>query len=143
MVYQLNTATTGDIRVFVQPNSVPFVDVDIILLGPTCDTTKAIAYGDFAAVALNQPPGTYYVVIDTPGYGASPGPYTYYPGVYKVTAAVSAGILLVDDDGSGHPTQCGTGGPNTKAAYTNRLTPPGMVYTVYDVAATRALGTAT
>ncbi len=146
VVYQFNTATTGDIRIFVQPNRVPFVDVDIILLGPTCDTTKAIAYGDFAAVALNQPPGTYYVVIDTPGYGTAPGPYTYYPGVFKVTAAVSAGILLVDDDGSGDTTQCTpslTGCPDTQAAYTTALNTAGIGYTVYDVAASGPLSLAT
>lgn len=130
LVYSFTTTTTGDIRAFVDPN--PRVDVDVLILA-ACDTAAALAYGDYAAVALNQPPGTYYIVVDTYNYGTSVSP-VYYPGPFKLTATVSAGLLLVDDDGSGDPTQCTSGCPDVRPSYTAALTAAAIPYTVHDVA---------
>jgi hypothetical protein len=97
LVYSFTTASTGDVRAYIEPNA--GVDVDVFIL-TACDTDRAVNVGDYATVALAEPASTYYIVVDTYNWGTIPSP-VYYPGVFKLTVANAAGLLLVDDDGSG------------------------------------------
>jgi hypothetical protein len=94
-VYQITTSETGDISAVmtgITAASGAFGDIDVILLRaagpPEAANGQVVTCGDTALTALDQPAGTYYVVVD--GYLGSVGSYNLGVGFTSGAAAPAA-----------------------------------------------------
>lgn len=130
VVHRIVLTQTADLRILVEPDPVTLPDLDVILIQDSggCDTSNWIYAGDWVIVYPDAPPGTYYIIVD--GYTNTD------EGSYTLTAATAAGILVVDDDGSGDPTQCGGTCPDIALDYINALDSlvPKPSYSLWNVA---------
>ncbi len=130
VVHQISVSATRDLRIHITVDPVTLPDLDVILLdgtGGPCDTVNWTYAGDDTVIAKSVAPGTYYIIVD--GYQA--GDY----GPYTLTAAVARDLLLVDDDGSGDPSQCISGCPDVRPYYTDalRMILGGPAWSAWDV----------